>query len=56
MKFLSKKATATFHKLMQGLSTVGDSATIDNAAGAFMSVHVDVIGRQGKSLIVSVAH
>ena len=60
---LNKRATRTFLRLVDGLHDLGDSKTVDNANGAFMSVHVELIARpqmdgsvRENVFIVSVAH
>lgn len=44
MKTLSKAATKTFLRLVAGLEP-GQAKKVDNAAGAFMAVHVDFLRR-----------
>ncbi len=61
MKKLNQKATQVFLKLIEGLNDVGNSKKIDNAAGSFMAVHVEIIGKPDcehitAGWIVSVAH
>lgn len=53
---LSKSAEKTFRRLMEELSAVGHSRIIDNTNKTFMPVHVEIVGTQGKSLLVSVDH
>jgi hypothetical protein len=56
MPFLGVRATAIFRRIIDGLATVGDHRTFDNANGAFMAIHVEIIGRHGDGMIVSLAH
>lgn len=60
MKPLNQKATKTFLKLIDGLEGVGTSKKIDNAAGTFMAVCVEIIDkpvnfREG-CFVVAVTH
>lgn len=60
MQSLNKKATKTFLKLVDGLDHVGASKKIDNAAGAFMAVCVEIIaepaGLRDGCFVVAVTH
>jgi len=56
MKALSKRADEVFRKLIEGLTKPGDHRKIDNANGSFMPVSVEIIGRSGLGLLISIAH
>jgi len=62
MLSLNKRAIQIFAKLTEGLNEVGDHKTIDNTDGAFMTVHVEIIGKPNwpnlrpECKIVSIAH
>ena len=45
MKLNTRAYRILTEKLMAGLTNVGDSRKIDNAAGAFMAACVDIIGK-----------
>lgn len=42
---INPRALQVLDQLLDGLEKVGDHRTIDNCNGAFMAVHVDIIGR-----------
>ncbi len=57
MKTLNQQAANTFRKLIQGFNDVGDNRKIDNAAGAFMAVNVEVIDhRPQHGYLIAVSH
>jgi hypothetical protein len=56
MQGLDRQAAETFAKLTDGLTEASQHRTLDNAPGAYMAVHVEVIGQTGLGLLVSVAH
>jgi hypothetical protein len=43
MKCLSKRAEAIFRQLIEGLTEPGQHRRIDNTAGTFMPVSIDVL-------------
>lgn len=51
---LNKQAEAIFRKLTEGMR-LHDSKIIDDS-DVFMKVHLEVIGRKGNSLVISIAH
>ena len=56
MRAISKTAEKTMDILTSGLRQVEDHKKIDNAPGAFMPVHVELIGTMGEGYLFSVAH
>ncbi len=64
MKCLSKRAEAIFRQLIEGLTEPGQHRKIDNTAGTFMPVSIDVLsvercaigGRDWYEMRVSLAH
>ncbi|QDU73759.1 hypothetical protein Pan97_07580 [Bremerella volcania] len=60
MRSLNQKATKTFLKLVDGLDHVGANKKIDNAAGAFMPVCVEIIAEPSQfrngCFVVAVTH
>jgi hypothetical protein len=56
MKALNKRATEIFNKLTEGLTKVGDHCKIDNAAGSFMPVSIDVLEVSQEMMRISLAH
>lgn len=55
LKQLNKSAEKTFRRLIDGME-LHQSRIIDNTDKTFMPVHIEVIGQQHVSLIVSIAH
>lgn len=55
LKPLNKSAEKTFRRLIDGLE-LHQSRIIDNTNKTFMPVHIEIIGQQHVSLIVSIAH
>lgn len=55
LKALNKSAEKTFRRLISGLG-LHQSRIIDNTDKTFMPVHIEIIGQQHVSLIVSIAH
>lgn len=59
MKKINKEATKTLEKIARGLK-VGERTIVDNTKGAFMPVHIEVIGRvegvPGTGRLISIAH
>jgi len=53
---VNKQAKCVLDKLTQDLNEPGDHREIDNAPGAFMSVHVEHIGSCSLGPMFSVAH
>lgn len=53
---INKQAKSVMNKLTLDLNEPGDHKEIDNASGAFMSVHVEHIGTCNLGHIFSVAH
>ena len=57
MRKVNNASKRVLDKLTEGLSRVGDHAKIDNAAGVFMAVSVEIVDRTPDGyLFVSVAH
>jgi len=56
MKSLNPKATKVFLRLIDGLQKPGDAKKIDNANGAFMAVHVELIHQNKHGRHFSIAH
>ena len=56
MKSLDAKAQQVFDMLVEGLKRLGDHRKIDNAPGAFMPVHVELIDRALSHPVISIAH
>jgi len=53
---INKQAKSIMDKLTQGLNEPGDHREIDNAQGAFMSVHVEQVGNCDLGQLFSIAH
>ena len=53
---VNRQAKSVLDKLTQGLDEPGDHRQIDNAPGAFMSVHIEHIGMCTLGAMFSVAH
>lgn len=53
---LNQRAAAIFRKLTDGLTKLGDHRKIDNSAGAFMAVCVEIVDETTAGQIVSIAH
>jgi len=56
VKAINKASRKIMDILTSGLGKVGDHKKIDNTPGAFMPVHVELIGTMGEGHLYSIAH